>query len=653
MPTLYYKDAQRQAQKELRACTARGQHPYLPVLDEFLPPERIVLGVDLGIQQIPLAFVVGTRTAGRTRAFARNFMPLVPDESEFSEKWKRLCAAHLEEGIRDPILVYEYLNRYYVEEGNKRVSVLKFFGADAVAAHVIRIPPEQNGQEEVLRYNEYVAFHQYSHVNFLEFSKRGSYQELQQLLGKQPGQDWSEDERRAFASAYYYFRRVYEACGGKRLSSTVGDAMLAYIRVYGYQSLRSGTAAEIKKSMLKMWEDIVLQQEPNAIDVKLAPGQEKEEGFLSKVLPKANPVRKVAFLHDKAPKTSGWTYGHELGRTHVQMVFQGEIETTAYYDVCDRGPDQVIEEAVRDGNTTIFTTSPRLLQATLHAAVEHPKVIFLNCALNQSHRYMRTYYARMYEAKFIAGAVAGVLSADEPVGYICDYPIYGQLASINAFALGLQLVKPQGQVYLEWSSAAGGVEGATWRLRERGISLISSLDLTRMVSQGNEGCGLSRYVGGGRITLAMPFWRWGVYYESILRRIRSSAFQSEYEGSSKALNYYWGMSAGVVELRCTSQVPAGVQKLAALLQQSICGGCCDPFRGPLCAQGGRRISGPGQSLGLEQIINMDWLAENVVGGIPAYDELSETGKATVGVVGIDRAAPAAAERKEAGAAKEQ
>ena len=140
---------------------------------------------------------------------------------------------------------------------------------------------------------------------------------------------------------------------------------------------------------------------------------------------------------------------------------------------------------------------------------------------------------------------------------------------------------------------------------------------------------------------------------AVLRRIRSSAFQSEYEGSSKALNYYWGMSAGVVELRCTSQVPAGVQKLAALLQQSICGGCCDPFRGPLCAQGGRRISGPGQSLGLEQIINMDWLAENVVGGIPAYDELSETGKATVGVVGIDRAAPAAAERKEAGAAKAQ
>ena len=111
----------------------------------------------------------------------------------------------------------------------------------------------------------------------------------------------------------------------------------------------------------------------------------------------------------------------------------------------------------------------------------------------------------------------------------------------------------------------------------------------------------------------------------------------EYQESRKALNYYWGMSAGVVELQCSDRLPDSTKKLAALLQNEICSGNCRPFRGPLYAQNGRRIIGEKETLSTEQIINMDWLADNIVGSIPAYKELDETGKATVGIVGVDAA----------------
>ena len=39
----------------------------------------------------------------------------------------------------------------------------------------------------------------------------------------------------------------------------------------------------------------------------------------------------------------------------------------------------------------------------------------------------------------------------------------------------------------------------------------------------------------------------------------------------------------------------------------------------------------------EEIINMDYLMENVAGEIPRYAELSEIGKATVDMVGVARA----------------
>ena len=148
MPSEYYRDALKRAQKEFRSCTAKGEYPYLPVLDEFVSQEDLLRTVDLGTIQVPLEFVVGTQTDGRTQAFARNFMPLMEEESEFAFKWKKLCQSQLEEGIRDPISAYEYLNRYYVTEGNKRVSVLKYFEADSIYAHVTRILPKRTDSRE-------------------------------------------------------------------------------------------------------------------------------------------------------------------------------------------------------------------------------------------------------------------------------------------------------------------------------------------------------------------------------------------------------------------------------------------------------------------------------------------------------------------------
>ena len=635
MPELYYKDAQKLAQKEYRSCVSKGIYPYLPVLDELVSQEQLAKGVDLGVMQVPAEFIVGTRSSGRTKSFARNFLPLAEEPSEFSSKWKTLCQAHLEEGIRDPVKVYEYLNRYYVEEGNKRVSVLKFFDAVTIPARVIRVLPERNGSREAELYYELIGFQRSSGVNYIEFTKPGSCARLQQLLGKGPGEAWSDGDRSGFSTAYYYFRQAYEACGGKRLTTTVGDAMLAYMEVYGFQALRGKSASEIKQLVSKVWEEITLQQEEAPIDVKLAP-EEKKAGLITKVLTSVEPKRmKVAFVHDESPAVSGWTRGHERGRRYVQQVFQDKIQTTAYFDAMESDPFTVIEQAVAEGNTTVFTTSPRLLPASLRAAVEHPEVTILNCSLNTSHRYIRTYYARMYEVKFVIGAIAGALAGSDRVGYLCDYPIFGQIAGINAFALGVQMVNPRAKVCLEWS-AVGGADAALRRLTDRGIRLISSQDLLRQGEEDRGSFGLSLISGGSRVNLAMPIWKWGTYYEAILRRIQDKTFQSEYTESRKALNYYWGLSAGVVELRCTEKVPPSTRKMAELLQNSIRAGLCDPFRGPLYAQDGRVIEGEDHILTPEQIINMDWLAENVEGVIPVYDELTEMGKATVDQVGVGR-----------------
>ena len=63
-----------------------------------------------------------------------------------------LCRAHLDSGIRDPILCYEYLGRFYVEEGNKLVSVLKRFGAVRVRARIRRVVPPYSEELRIRAY---------------------------------------------------------------------------------------------------------------------------------------------------------------------------------------------------------------------------------------------------------------------------------------------------------------------------------------------------------------------------------------------------------------------------------------------------------------------------------------------------------------------
>ena len=330
MPEEFYKEALKNGQKEKRHLISQGEYPYLPAMEEMMSKERLNSGIKLGVMQIPIEFIVGTKTKARTNAFAANFMPLLEESSEFAVKWKTLCKEHLEEGIREPIWVYEYMNRFYVEEGNKRVSVLKFFGAISIPAQVIRILPPKGEASELKLYYEFLNFYKCTKINYIEFSRKGCYLKLQKLLGKTSEEQWSEEEISSFRANYYYFRQIFEKMGGLRLQCTIGDAFLTYINIYGYDSFKEKGAIVIKEEIKKIWEELELLQEEDAIDLKLHPDETRKTNFFEKLFLDDQNILRVAFVHDKDSEESGWTYGHELGRQHVEKVFKDKIETQVY-----------------------------------------------------------------------------------------------------------------------------------------------------------------------------------------------------------------------------------------------------------------------------------------------------------------------------------
>ena len=299
MGEIEYQEALKLGKKEYKSCVSQGRVPYLPVLDEILAGEEIQTEQKMGLIQVPLEFVVGTSTKGRTFSFAANFMPILEEKSEFAVKWMNLSEAQVNEGIRDPIIAYEYMNRYYVVEGNKRASVLKYFKADSILANVTRKIPKYSEDEDIKVYYEYMKFNEISGMFNIEFSKPGMAQELLELTGGD--EKWSEEKKIAFNSLIIHFTKEYEFRGGRKLPITVGDALTAFINVYGYQEVLEMSDQELSINIIKCWKEFVVLTEKHSIGLVMDPGSlEEKKSIFSYFMPSTAKKFKVAFLYPKS-----------------------------------------------------------------------------------------------------------------------------------------------------------------------------------------------------------------------------------------------------------------------------------------------------------------------------------------------------------------
>ena len=635
-----YLQARKEGLREVHAYQSRGEEPVLPVLNELLPNINQLSQVSLGLIQISLDQIAGTVTSGRTTAFAPNFMPLLEDGTEFSAKWSTLYDDVIASGLRDPIIAFEYYNRFYVVEGNKRVSVMRRLGAVTIEAHVTRILPEPEDSERYRVYQEFLTFYADCRINFINFTREGSYTRLYAALGKTPGDKWSSDEITDLHSCYHRFDQAY---GHPKNPLSTADAFLKYIEMFGYAESVDYTPAQFTQKIIKIWPEFVVAAAGKPAALINQPA-EKQPTLLNTMLRRVpNPLR-CAFVYNHSPLIGGWTYTHELGRKALENTFGSRIETTTRENVSAQDAASVIDELAREGYHVIFTASPVLLDACIKQSVAHPETKILNCSLLASYHNVRSYYLRIYEAKFILGAIAGAMSDNNRIGYIADYPIYGVPASINAFALGAQMTNPRATIYLKWSSISGSCPED--ELEAIGTDIISNRDISAPRMESRE-FGLYHKEDGVISNLAMPMWNWDKLYEGIARSILSGAWDEDSNSNSdRALSYFMGMSTDAIDLIYSKRIPPRVRRLVDLLHERIRSESFLPFLGPIVDQHGITRVEADVALTPQEIIRMDYLAQNVIGRIPNIDELTDVAKDLVSMQGVRTVIPS--EIKKAG-----
>ena len=663
-----YLKARKAAEKEYKAKLAKGEYPYLQALDDILPGNNTMAQQALGLIEIPVGLIAGTKTRARQNSFAPDFMPLLGPDTEFASKWSNLYLAQMEEGFNTPIRVYEYLHRFYVIEGNKRVSVSRFLEMPTITADVTRIIPSGEVLDAEPAYAEFLEFYKAAPIYDIVCTGKGSYREIADIMGMPFDRAWPEEAVKALRVGYWRFAKVTKELAGDLGNMSMGDAFLIYLRIFRGEALSSRESDhEVGKKLKRIRNEIFTARNEDKVALVESSDEVLNAGSLitkaekvvagpgslaGKVIPgltysEKHPL-KAAFIYDRFPEESNWIYNHEAGRLRMEKSYNGLVKTERF--VTQEGVlsfDEAVAEAVSRGADVVFTTSVRQSDDTLRAAIKYPDVKFLNCSINLAHHAVRTYYAKLYEAKFLAGIVAGAASAADGshrIGYCSDYPIYGTIAGINAFAIGAAMTDPKVRIHLDWSGRQDN--NWWWSMVDRGIHVISAIDSTHNTDGSNaygvcyvekvtpgEGTDLS---GLCKVTnLAAPIWKWGKLYEIIIKTILDGNYKSRLiDRKDKATNYWWGMMSGVVDIELSDEISPYTRQLVNILRTDIICGSMNPFDGRLCSQGGIVRNADDNPLTSMEVITMDWLNENIIGEIPEKESLTDEARETVSVSGV-------------------
>lgn len=192
------------------------------------------------------------------------------------------------------------------------------------------------------------------------------------------------------------------------------------------------------------------------------------------------------------------------------------------------------------------------------------------------------------------------------------------------------MTNPRARVYLHWNSVPShSMADMLW---ENAITTVCDVDMIRPGAKSRR-FGLYRLQEGRYENLAAPIWNWGKFYEKIIRDIVTGSWKEE-EKSRRAVNYLWGISGDIIDLIVSKKVPAGVSRLIDLMRSQIYHGLFTPFEGLIPKADGGFAGKEGEWLPLEEIITMDWLAENVVGAVPKAEELSAEARSLMEIMGI-------------------
>jgi len=337
----------------------------------------------------------------------------------------------------------------------------------------------------------------------------------------------------------------------------------------------------------------------------------------------AAPPLKVAFVYVSPIGEAGWTYQHEQGRLAMQRALGDRVVSTVVESVAEGADsERVIRDLAAQGNQLIFATSFGYLEPTLRVAAEFPNVRFEHAGGYKTAANVNTYNARYYEARYLAGLLAGKTSKSGVAGYVAGFPVPEVVQGINAFALGMRETNPAAQVKVVWLNTwfdPARERDAAQTLINQGADVLTNhsgspaVPQTAQANFKSKGVRAIAYQSDMRAyapdaQLGAIVQNWGGYYTQVARSVLDGSWQPQ--------PVWGGMKDGLVQLGALNRdVPAATLALIEARRQAIVAGRFVPFTAPLVDNEGRVRLAKGR-MDDASIASMNWFVRGVQGSVP-------------------------------------
>lgn len=335
--------------------------------------------------------------------------------------------------------------------------------------------------------------------------------------------------------------------------------------------------------------------------------------------PAAEAPLQVAFVYVGPVGDAGWSWAHDQARQDLERQFPW-VRTT-YLESVPEGADaeRVLTQLAERGNKLIFATSFGYMDPVVTVAQRYPEVVFMHCSGYKRAPNVGTYFGRMYQAKYLAGVVAGRATKTGRIGYVAPHPIPEVIRHIDAFALGVRAANPSATIHVVWTNSwfdPGKEKEAAAAMLDAGADVIATgADSSAPLQAAQErGAWAIGYDSDGRqfapdAFLTAPVWDWSVVVRQTARQVR--------DGTWTSTDFWGGMETGIVKLAPLSdKVPPEVQAEVAELERRIEAGELVVFRGPWNWQDGTPAYAEGVIPSDEDLLGLKRFAEGVVGTLP-------------------------------------
>ncbi len=328
---------------------------------------------------------------------------------------------------------------------------------------------------------------------------------------------------------------------------------------------------------------------------------------------------KVAFVFLGSAQDNGRNASHFLGLEQLRIAMGDQIDIIMAENLSPETAQDGMQSLVMQGAKLLFVTDPSLSQVTKSIAKDHPDIHFeqLGIGWHPSDETVNisNFASRSYQGQFIFGVLAGLLTKTHKIGFIAATPSPRSLLDINAFALGARQSHPQNKVFAKWVGAWQDPEleaHVAENLIQQDCDFLgqqTGSDAANTIAIRKEvfcfGMELDRNIDNNPWLISSLVSHWGNYYiRRTLDQLRGK-WTSEFNWS--------GLDTGVVRITDfnSSLAQDYINKIDDI-RTAIIKGEQLVFTGPAFDSSGASVIANDSALSDSQLLEMDWINDNVV-----------------------------------------